>query len=76
MSNSNIFDNSTFQQTPLKEAYEFNSFSQYISNGNLKPTFSLKCIFCSSINSTSLINDGSFRQCNTCKKNFKAIILR
>ena len=76
MSNSNIFDNRTFQQTPLKEAYNFNSFSEYIRNGNLKSNFSPKCIFCSSNNSTSLINDGSFRQCNKCKKQFKAFILR
>lgn len=72
MSNSNIFDNKTFQQTPLKEAYNFNSFSEYIRNGHLNSSFSPKCIFCSSNSSTSLIKDGSFRQCNKCKRNFKA----
>ena len=42
--------------------------------GGLKANFSQVCIFCSSKDSTALINDGSFRQCNKCKKHFKAII--
>lgn len=33
MSNSNMFNNSNFQQTPLNDAYQFNSFSSYIVNG-------------------------------------------
>jgi|688.fasta_scaffold330877_3 hypothetical protein len=75
MSNSNTFNNSNFQQTPIIDAYQFSSFSQYINNGCLKPNFSPVCIFCSSNNSTSLMNDGgSFRQCNRCKKHFKARI--
>ena len=72
MSNSNTFNNSNFQQTPLGDAYQFNTFSQYINNGGLQTRFSPKCVFCPSIDSTSLINDGSFRQCNKCKKQFKA----
>jgi len=72
MSNSNTFNNSNFQQTPLGEAYLFNTFSQYINNGCLQPHFSPKCIFCPSTDSRALINEGSFRQCNTCKKQFKA----
>lgn len=72
MSNSNVFNNSNFQQTPIMDAYQFSSFSQYINNGCLTSRFSPVCIFCSAKDSTSLINDGSFRQCNRCKKNFKA----
>ena len=72
MSNSNTFNNSNFQQTPLGDAYQFNTFSQYINNGGLQTRFSPKCVFCPSIDSTALINDGSFRQCNRCKKQFKA----
>ena len=73
MSNSNTFTNSNFQQTPLNDAYQFNSFSQYISNGGLNSHFSPICIFCSSKETSPLINDGgSFRQCNRCKKQFKA----
>lgn len=74
MSNSNTFNNSNFQQTPLNDAYRFTTFSSYINNGGLKARFSPKCIFCPSTDSTSLTNDGSFRQCNRCKKHFKAII--
>jgi hypothetical protein len=75
MSNSNTFNNSNFQQTPITDAYNFNSFSQYINNGGLKSRFSPICIFCSSNDSSSLMNDGgSFRQCNRCKKQFKAIL--
>jgi hypothetical protein len=72
MSNSNTFNNSNFQQTPLSDAYQFSTFSQYINNGGLQTRFSPKCVFCPSIDSTALINDGSFRQCNRCKKQFKA----
>lgn len=72
MSNSNLFNESNFQQTPLNDAYQFNTFSQYISNGGLKTKFSLKCVFCSSIETISLIKDGSFRQCKKCNKQFKS----
>ena len=75
MSNSNTFNNSNFQQTPINDAYQFSSFSQYINTGCLKSNFSPVCIFCSSKESTALTNDGSFRQCNRCKKHFKAILL-
>jgi hypothetical protein len=72
MSNSNTFNNSNFKQTPLGDAYRFSTFSQYINNGGLQTRFSPKCVFCPSIDSIALINDGSFRQCNRCKKQFKA----
>lgn len=72
MSNSNTFNNSNFQQTPINDAYQFTSFSHYIKNGGLQTRFSPICIFCSSNDSTPLINDGSFRQCNRCKKQFKS----
>jgi hypothetical protein len=75
MSNSNTFNNSNFQQTPISDAYQFSSFSQYINTGGLKCNFSPVCIFCSSKESTALTSEGSFRQCNRCKKNFKAILL-
>jgi hypothetical protein len=74
MSNSNTFNNSNFQQTPLGDAYRFSTFSQYINNGGLQSRFSSKCIFCPSTESTALITDGSFRQCKRCKKQFKAIL--
>lgn len=74
MSNSNIF-NGDLANTPIDLAYKFNSFSDYILNGGLNSNFSPICIFCSSNNTTPLTKDGgSFRQCNTCKKQFKARI--
>ena len=76
MSNSNIFNGGNFQQTPLNDAYQFHSFSTYINNNGLKSCFSPKCIFCSSLESLALSNDGSFRQCNRCKKQFKASLIR
>ena len=77
MSNSNVFNNNNFQKTPLESAYQFQTFSTFINNTHiLSPKFSLKCIFCSSNNTVSLMNDGgSFRQCDQCKKQFKAIII-
>lgn len=77
MSNSNIFNNNNFQKTPLESAYQFQTFSTFINNTHIfGPRFSLKCIFCYSNNTVSLMNDGgSFRQCDQCKKQFKAIII-
>jgi hypothetical protein len=72
MSNSNIFNNGNFQQTSINDAYRFNSFSSYIINGGLNTRFSPFCIFCSSNNTMNLANDGSFKQCNSCRKQFKA----
>ena len=72
MSNSNMLNNSNFQQTPLNDAYHFNSFSPYIVNGGLNSRFSPICIFCSSNNTMNLANDGSFKKCNSCRKQFKA----
>ena len=72
MSNSNMFNNGNFQQTPLNDAYQFNSFSSYIINGGLNTKFSQNCIYCSSNNTMNLVNDGSFKQCNSCRKQFKA----
>jgi len=71
MNNSNY--NNNLQQTPLNNAYQFSSFSTYIQNGCLNSSFSPICIFCSSNNTINLINDGSFKQCNNCKKQFKAV---
>jgi hypothetical protein len=73
MSHPNMF-NGDLAQTNLEAAYQFNSFSPYIMNGGLNSKFSPNCIFCSSNNTINLINDGSFKQCNSCKKQFKAII--
>jgi len=67
-----MFTNTNFQQTPLNDAYNFNTFSPYIMNGGLNNRFSPICIFCSSNNTMNLANDGSFKQCNTCRKQFKA----
>lgn len=73
MSHSNVFEHGNFQQTPLNVAYQFQSFSSYINNNGLHGRFSSKCVFCPSPNSVALLSDGSFRQCGSCKKQFKAI---
>lgn len=73
MSNSNIFNYGNFQQTPLGAAYQFQSFSNYINNNGLQTRFSSRCAFCPSTASIALTADGSFRQCNSCKKQFKAL---
>lgn len=71
MSNSNMF-NGELGQTSIDEAYKFTSFSQYIIDGGLNTRFSPICIFCSSNNTFNLAKDGSFKQCNSCRKQFKA----
>jgi hypothetical protein len=75
MSNSNMFTSNVFPQTNLNDAYSFLTFSQYINNNGLSPKFSPTCIFCSSMDTHILLNDGSFRQCNKCKKQFKSKII-
>lgn len=73
MSNSNMFPNN-LAQTSLNDAYQFQTFSEFIQTQS-SVSFSPCCIFCSSKNSISLTNDGAFRQCITCKKQFKASLL-
>ena len=75
MSNPNMFNNN-LQQTTINDAYHFETFSEYINNKGLQPNFSPICIFCSSRETISLIKDGSFKQCKTCKKQFKARLQR
>ena len=72
MSNPNCFNSGDLHQTSINSAYQFSSFSPYIMNGGLNSKFSPMCIFCSSNNTMNLINDGSFKQCNSCRKQFKA----
>lgn len=72
MSNPNLHINSDLAQTPIDNAYQFNSFSPFIMNGGLNLRFSPVCIFCSCKNTINLVNDGSFKQCMGCKKQFKA----
>ena len=71
-----MFTNSNFPQTDLQRAYQFDTFSSYINNNGLLPKFSPSCIFCSSTDTIILLNDGSFRQCNKCKKQFKSMIIK
>ncbi len=74
MNNLNTFNNN-LMQTSLDDAYKFQTFSKYINNG-LLTKFSSKCIFCPCDISTPLISDGSFRQCNSCKKQFKSKLIQ
>jgi len=65
--------NGDLAQTNLDAADQFSSFSPYIMNGGLNSRFSPNCIFCSSNNTINLINDSSFKQCNSCRKQFKPV---
>jgi hypothetical protein len=70
MSSTNNF-NGGLTQTPLNAAYHFNTYSEFIKNMKL-PGFSPNCIFCSFQDTISLNQEGSFRQCRKCNKQFKA----
>jgi len=78
MSNPNV--NNNINSTSLDNAYKFHSFSSYINtylnNYELSSRFSPVCIFCSSRETQSVMNDGSFRLCNRCNKVFKPQFLR
>jgi hypothetical protein len=65
-----------FPQTPITDAYQYQSYSSFINTSALKKTqFSPQCVFCGSNETILLMNDGSFRSCNRCKKQFKAKII-
>lgn len=70
MSFSNIFNNNLVE-TPVKVAYQFNTHSEFIKNMKV-PSFSPVCIFCSCSDSIPLNQDGSFRLCKKCNKQFKS----
>lgn len=61
-------------QTPIDSAYKYETYSEFIKR--TEPVkFSSICIFCSARDSIPLLDDGSFRRCSTCRKNFKAAIV-
>jgi uncharacterized CHY-type Zn-finger protein len=70
MSSSNNF-NVGLNQTSLNNAYQFDTHSEFIKQMKM-PAFSPNCIFCSCMDTISLNQEGSFRQCRKCNKQFKA----
>ena len=76
MSNSNTFVKE-LNATSISDAYQYQTFSPFISSTKniLRPNYSPVCIFCSHSESKALMNDGSFRECNRCKKQFRAVVL-
>lgn len=58
-------------QTSVNNAFDFTST---ITPQQVLSTYSPICIYCSSKETNALMNDGSFRQCLSCRKNFKATI--
>jgi hypothetical protein len=60
--------------TPLDDAFKIHHTNPNTYSGTIY--YSPVCIFCLNPNSTSLMNDGgAFRQCNKCRKNFRATVL-
>ena len=78
--NSNIFSNNfnsinnNLVQTSINDAYKYQTHSEFIKQMKV-PSFSLQCIFCSSLKTDSLVKDGSFRRCGNCRKDFRATIV-
>lgn len=73
MSSSNTF-NKNLNETPLEGAYSFQTTkenTQFIQN-SIQNNFSPICIFCSGKETFSLLQDGSFRFCRNCRRQFKA----
>jgi len=71
--NFNSFTNNLVL-TPINDGYKYQTHSEFIKQMKA-PIFSQTCVFCSSLKSSSLTNDGSFRRCNNCNKDFRAIII-
>jgi hypothetical protein len=54
--------------TPLEESFNYNSSIQPFQ---LQAKFSITCIFCTNSNTKGLNQEGSFRQCLNCRKQFQ-----
>ena len=63
----------SFPQTPVSSSFDFNST---IKPFQVHSTYSPICIYCSSNTTSPLMQDGSFRQCLKCKRNFKPTVLQ
>ena len=63
--------------TPLETAYKIHHTNNIPYGDGVKRAaqYSPKCPFCSSNNSISLMQDGSYRRCQSCRKDFKSTIL-
>jgi hypothetical protein len=59
-------------QTSVNNAFDFTST---ITPQQILSKHSPTCIYCSSNETTALMQDGSFRQCLICRRNFKATIM-
>ena len=60
--------------TPLDDAFKIHHTNSNTYSGTL--CYSPVCIYCRNPTSISLMNDGgAFRQCNKCRKNFRANVL-
>jgi hypothetical protein len=61
--------------TPLEDAYKIHHTNPNTYGGTIK--YSPICIYCHNPSSKSLMNGdgGSFRQCDRCRKQFKANII-
>lgn len=73
MSSSNMF-NKNLVETPINSAYSFSTTkdnNDFMRNV-LKTPFSPICIFCSGKDTVSLMQDGSFRFCKQCRRQFKS----
>jgi len=57
--------------TPLEESFNYNSSIQPFQ---LQAKFSITCIFCTNSNTKGLNQEGSFRQCLNCRKQFQCQI--
>jgi hypothetical protein len=60
--------------TPLEDAYKIHHTNSNTYGGIIK--YNPTCIYCKNPSSKSLMNDGgSFRQCDRCRKNFRATVI-
>jgi len=60
--------------TPVDDAFKIHHTQSGVYGGTIK--YSPMCIFCGCVDSNSLMNDGgAFRQCQKCRKNFRANVV-
>ena len=63
--------NQNIPMTPINNSFDFYSGINLLQVN--KAQFSITCIFCTSADTKGLSPDGTFRQCQKCRKQFQCI---
>jgi hypothetical protein len=60
-------------QTPINESFQIYNPNNSNNFYNLQPKFSITCIYCTNSNTKGINQEGTFRQCLNCRKQFQCV---